>query len=32
MELIPGIYDMSKINKKKKIFEETKIIESGFVR
>lgn len=32
LELIPGRYDISKINKKKKLFEEMKIIDTGFLR
>jgi len=32
LEILPANYDVKKINKKKKIFEEAKIIEPGFVK
>jgi hypothetical protein len=32
MELIPATYDLTKINRRKYIFEEPKIIEPGFVK
>lgn len=31
MDLVPGIYEVAKINKRKKIFEEIRVLDSGFV-
>lgn len=32
LEIIPGSYDISKINKNKRLFEETRVFESGFLK
>jgi hypothetical protein len=31
LDLVPGIYEVAKINKRKKIFEEIRVLDSGFV-
>lgn len=32
LELIPSSYDIGKINKNKRVFEETRVFEAGFIK